>query len=560
MSETSQVEQEQESPRQREPETGRLLPLWFEVTFYAIFLPITLVGFGIMGHSFVVQHRLVRAIRTLSGDLEEVLPSFGDPRFQEAVEALMRHPVKGFLFANQEILQDVEDDPRMSRVLALQKATRWGTVSSRRQVAEQILENMDEHGQIPPEVLTEDVREVLWDIIAERHANPALLPEGEPSEQAIEAATRAMADELRAEEWLNPDRLEPEVHDTVWAMIVRRQDSREPLPLGETAVGWVRGRLTARLLEHLEDADPAQLEDEVRHVVWEIIDQRPPDIVQSYAEERITDVLRWLARGVPTRPTGVERRRLVSYLAGFEKKVFVGPEIRALRRLIAEWSEDENPLAREAAEEFEKMLDEEVTQLSPEVAALCFERADELEDRYSQGLKLLARASAVTLERIVEDERFLDHPHIYQYIFMLSKPYEEVRDSILDGLWLIRHKYFTVRFVSHFATRTEINPVMAAETARLSREEHERILTEQNNRRMRECTELLVRIGLDYVENTDHYAEELQPRDMRRYVIHALELLREDERVGQIAQEGLDRIREADLARPGEPLFFTETG
>ncbi|MFO7957875.1 MAG: hypothetical protein R6X33_12340 [Candidatus Brocadiia bacterium] len=558
MSELTQVEKEQEAPTMREPATGPLLPRWFKVIIYLVLGSLAVFAISFIGRSFVVQHRLTTSTAVLKGDLEQVLPSFSGPRAQQAVEVLARYPVDAFLYLNQEILQDEEDDPRMARALALRKATEWGTISTRRDVVRQLVENMDDEGHISKDVLSEDVLEVLWDIVADRRAVPGTLREDQHTEAAVDEAVRALARALREGGWINVEELDEQVSETIWAFIVTRLASPEPLAVGETAIGAVRRELLSRLQPQVEDLEPAEVSDELRTAVREIIARQPPDPRMTYAEHRITEVLLWLARGAQTMATGVERRRMESLLAQYEKKSFVGTEAKALGEIIAEWSNESDEVARQAAEDFQAMLQGEARQLSPEAARLCYRRADALEDLYQRGIMLLCRAGLVMLEKIVENDRYLDHPHIYQYLTLLGKRFDDVRQTICDGIWLIRTRYYTIRFLSYFASKTSINPVMAVETVRLTREEHERLMRRANNRRMRESVQLLIRIGLDYMANADQYAEQVDDQAVRRYIIHTLEVLRDDERVDDLVAGGLSRLREADKASPAGPRFFTE--
>ena len=110
------------------------------------------------------------------------------------------------------------------------------------------------------------------------------------------------------------------------------------------------------------------------------------------------------------------------------------------------------------------------------------------------------------------------------------------------------------------ASKTSINPVMAVETVRLTREEHERQMRRANSLRMRECVDLLGRIGVDYLENREDYplprADDADDY-MARYVVHPLESLSDEEGVADLASEALERMRAADAAVPGGPVLFT---
>ncbi|MFO8006835.1 MAG: hypothetical protein R6V05_03775 [Candidatus Brocadiia bacterium] len=307
------------------------------------------------------------------------------------------------------------------------------------------------------------------------------------------------------------------------------------------------GRLRSDALE------PGDIE-----VLARLVEQRRAEPERTYAEDRITDVLEWIVEGTPTQPTGVERRRMTSLLMQYEKKSFVAGVAEALDQLRQEWSVSDDQTARSAAEKFAVMLEDQAVGLTEAEAELCRQRADAWEDLYRNGTVLLARAGRTVLEDIVRQGRFLDHPHIYQYISILGNRFGRVRRHVADGVWMLRHNVFAIRFLGEFAARANINPVMAVETVRLTREEHERMMRRANDRRMLECVRLLGRLGVDYVRNTDEYeltrAEE--PNEfVRRYVVHTLETLEEDERVGAEATRALEQIRQADNARPGGPIL-----
>ncbi|MHC4593218.1 MAG: hypothetical protein ACYS8L_11080, partial [Planctomycetota bacterium] len=236
----------------------------------------------------------------------------------------------------------------------------------------------------------------------------------------------------------------------------------------------------------------------------------------TYVEDRITDVLDWLAKGHPGQPKGPEKRRLRALAELYAKRVFLGAEERALRVLMAEWRDDPDPVAQGAADAFDKMLAQQRTELSPEAEALCTQRADEWEQRYREGMTRLAQAGVRMTERILGEYMFVDHPHIYQCLTLLNHRFEEVRQAVAAEAWTLRHNQFTIRFLAYFATSTAINPFMAVETVRLTREENERRMRRAKDRRMREAVRLLGRIGVEYVEHPQDY--DLGVRDPDEFV------------------------------------------
>ncbi len=447
MSEMTETQQGHEARDVREPAAGPLLPRWFKVAFYGTLGPFSLFALVYIAQSLYVQQVMTSAVAVLKGDVAGQLSDLSAPQAQAAVDVLKRHPVRAFLYCNQELLQSEEGDPRMARALALRKAIAWGTTSTRRDTIRSVLAGMTDAGFVEADVLDDQVKGILEGMIEERRASPEM----------------------------------------------------------------------------------------------------------TYAEQRITDVLVWLADGAVTRPTGVEKRRLGSLLAQYEKKAFVGEEAEALIALGAEWSGSSDAAAAQAAERFPEMLAGERSELPPEAAEFCAQRADHWEDMYHQGMLFLAEAGKAALQEALAGGRRVDHPHVYQYISLLGSRFDDLRSSASEGVWLLRHNYFCVRFLSYFASKTAINPVMAVETIRLTREEHEREMRHANARRMRECVQLLGRVGVDYVRNRDDYPlPQADDADeyVRKYVVHALEVLTDDERVGDLAQQALAAITEADSASP----------
>jgi hypothetical protein len=332
------------------------------------------------------------------------------------------------------------------------------------------------------------------------------------------------------------------------------------------AVEWERTstcrELVARVVENMDEegrvSDDFVIDDQMRATLEEMIAQRRADAEMSYAETLVTDVLEWLAAGHPGEPSGPERRRMQALLHQYEKRRFDGSEARALRRMMEEWEASDEPVAREAARAFAQMLEGQQTALSPEAQALCTERADRWDELYREAMVRLAGIARQMLPQIVREERPLSHPHIYRYLSLLCSEFEGVRREVAEGGWLLRHDRFAVRFLSEFACKTTVNPMMAVETARLTREENERQLGRANRRRMQESVALLGRIGLDYVRHPDEYSFGVEDPDefVARFIVHALADLRNEEVVGARVRELLAQLRQADEASPNGPKFF----
>jgi hypothetical protein len=160
---------------------------------------------------------------------------------------------------------------------------------------------------------------------------------------------------------------------------------------------------------------------------------------------------------------------------------------------------------------------------------------------------------------IVKSGVFLDHPHIFQFIGLLDNRFDGVQQEVIDGTWLLRHNRFAVRFLSYYATKTTINPFLAVETVRLTREENQREMRKANERRMKAAVELLGRIGVDYVEHPDDYKNlDRDPQEyVRKWVVSGLSDVSEEPVISAEVRKTLDDIRAADLAQPAGPKFFT---
>lgn len=95
---------------------------------------------------------------------------------------------------------------------------------------------------------------------------------------------------------------------------------------------------------------------------------------------------------------------------------------------------------------------------------------------------------------------------------------------------------------------------------RLTREENERQMRRANGRRMGAAVELLGRIGVDYIQNPDAYALDVRkPGEfVQTQTVGALESVADEETIADLVAEALAGMRQADMARPGGPLFFGE--
>jgi len=455
MSEPTGLEQQQQAPIMREPAVGPLLPRWATVGFYVIFTPFCIFSVFSIVRSLRTQHTLTRAVAVFRGDLSTPGQPLDGQEGRQAMEVLKGHSVDSFLYLNQALLQNEDQDERMARALALRRAMDWGRTSARRQAIERILTHMRDDGSMAPDfAMDADMQRVLDELVKERQADPEM----------------------------------------------------------------------------------------------------------TYVEDLITKALAWVAEGRPTAPKGTEKKRLAALQYQYAKKVFQGTEASALASLAEEWQQESDPTAREAAAAFAKMLAGQTAALSPAADALCAARADEWEQRYRGGMTCVTQASREMVQEIVRSGVFLDHPHIYQYLSLLDHRFEEVRREVIAGAWDLRHNKFTIFFLSYFATKTAINPFLAVETPRLTREEHEREMRRSNEQRMTEAVQLLARIGVDYIERPEDYKDLAKSPDeyVGKYIVGALLEVADERAISNVVRQALQEIRAADLAQPAGPKFFKE--
>jgi hypothetical protein len=172
-----------------------------------------------------------------------------------------------------------------------------------------------------------------------------------------------------------------------------------------------------------------------------------------------------------------------------------------------------------------------------------------------------------------DEELFVDHPHIYQYLSLLGYRYEldhpekfeEVRQFVIDGVYAMRHRKFTLYFLRYFGRKTAINPVMAVETERLTKEQHEREMREANWMRVRNAQKLMTRVFADYLGNPESYLDAEDPQfdseqEVQDYVraklIHPMQDLVEDPTFGDHAREQLEQMRELAREHGAYDQFF----
>lgn len=329
----------------------------------------------------------------------------------------------------------------------------------------------------------------------------------------------------------------------------------------------------------------------------EMIDYRRGLSNPTPAEQRITDVLMWVYEGRPTPPQGPEKRRIQALEKAYQKKSFARVEGGALEALMKEWTAGQGveganaQVAARAAEAFGKMLAGEAVELDSEAAEFVRARSHEYELAYEEGMSRVARAARTMVnlfeatgnakylgwtpaaDETPEERMFVDHPHVYQYVSLLGyrkdpkRPdrFKEVRELVADGVFAMRHRKFVLYFLREFSRKTAINPVMAVETERLTKEEHEREMRQINDERVVQSQRLMERIFVDYLANKGDYqfkdldTEEERDEYVRAKLVHAMQDLVEDLKFGATAREHLRAMREAAAAAGQEDYYFRTT-
>jgi hypothetical protein len=175
-----------------------------------------------------------------------------------------------------------------------------------------------------------------------------------------------------------------------------------------------------------------------------------------------------------------------------------------------------------------------------------------------------------------EEKLFVDHPHIYQYLSLLGYRYEigapekfeGVRELVYDGVYAMRRRKFTLYFLRYFGRKTAINPVMAVETERLTKEQHEREMRETNSERVRNAQKLMTDVFADYLDNPEAYIDKEDPQfdgaaEVQDYVraklIHPMQDLIEDPTFGEHARQQLEKMRQLAREHGVEDEFFRAT-
>ena len=327
----------------------------------------------------------------------------------------------------------------------------------------------------------------------------------------------------------------------------------------EKALQWgtdsARRQLFDELLSHMnpkgEFDEGYVLPEEHARTLTELIEERKADALESYEEQKISEVLEWVAAGHKTSPEGPEHRRLKSLQTKYAKRRFQGKEVRALEEIIEMWEQNKEGVYQQLVGQFRQMLEGSAASVSGDARVICEQNLRQWEDQYLAGRANLAEVAHQLLEKLVAGRKFIDHPPIYVMVRMLDHRHEPVRRSMAECARLLRKSRFTIEYLAAAAKQDTINPVMAVETETMTQEEHEAVLMEANRRRRREAVRLLTEIALEWCQMRAKDGGEnpfdLKVQDAHKFfmdnVVEVFREIAEHEDIKDLAQESAGKLR-----------------
>ena len=316
----------------------------------------------------------------------------------------------------------------------------------------------------------------------------------------------------------------------------------------ESRVRLLLNELLENIRETGEMETSYKLSEESIQTLRELLLERQERPSTSNEEQKITEVLLWLAGGRPTPPVGTEQRRLASLKTRYDKNLFFGAESRVLSMIAEEWEASSDPVRRGVAEKFKLMLRGEPAKLSPEEDKLCSDQAAYWERLYLTGRERLCRVAGELVEIIVRDGIRLDHPNIWDLVRMLDERYEPASRHIVRALITLKANKYTISYLSEAVLRAGVNPVMAVETAKLTKNAHEQLLKEEQLRRRLASLEVMREIARTYCRK-EFSIQGVEPGGQDKFfkekVIRTLKTLINDKQVGERAGAIVDELRKA---------------
>ncbi len=315
-----------------------------------------------------------------------------------------------------------------------------------------------------------------------------------------------------------------------------------------------RRQLFDELLAHLSSEGEIDLDYQLpaahARTLDVLIAERLANPSDSYEAGKITDVLEWIQAARPKPAAGPERRRVKSLSLKYGKRLLPRKEKRVLEGIEAQWRLSADSAQQAAADQFARMRDGQHAELSEASRRLCEEEARKSEEQYLTGRTRVTQVIASLVGTIRSERKTLklDHPVLWDLVRLLQEAHRPARENIAEAVFQLREQHFTLIFLSQFIQKDAINPMMAVETPRLTNDEHEELLKEENLRRRLACIDVAQRIALAYCEEpfTIRKIEpDLQEAFFKDKVIRPLAAVAEDKQVGERASKALAAIQQS---------------
>ena len=290
-----------------------------------------------------------------------------------------------------------------------------------------------------------------------------------------------------------------------------------------------------------------KLSPEYEQTLIDLIKERKESASTSYEQGKITEVLEWVADPERPRAKGPEKRRIRALLANYEKRLFFGREKKVLANMAGQWQEERDQFKTGLVRKFYVMIDGKHIELDEKETEFCRQEGDKWENLYLEGRTRLTEVATKLVSVLVEKSISLDHPHIWDLVNLLHARHPEARNNLAKAVRTLEGRKYTLIYLREFVLRDQINPVMAVETVRLTKDEHEQLLREENVLRRLMSIELLEQIGKDY-RARKFEIQGIDPAERDKFVkekvFSTLEAVLQDKQVGARAQKALDDLGE----------------
>lgn len=476
----------------------RRRPLWV-VICYLIFVPFLVFAMARLSWRMLQQFRIGDAIHVLM-----YCTDHSEAEIERAKEIVKKQPDLGMLFLVQQLQQDADRDERMARAFALRRVMEWSRISTYRVLLGKLYDNMEFNGAVKP-------------------------------------GFALNATEFR------------ELHDLIVARNAAADAGYEERKITEV-LAWVEAVLVERMLHE------AVAEDEDLSAALKA-GKKPSTAGQARVERFVSElkydgvtkdsVLKLFNREWPGEPKGFERVRVRRLLDNYEKKQLRGSERAGLQQVILDWQKSDVAGRKNMVPKLQKVVAGQPASFTAEEVEVCRTSADKLEDQYRKGCIEVARTLREIVVVLAAAHKRVSHPVLYEFTVLLGYKYPEVRDVVSEIIYDLRYHKHVILFLSNQALRSKINPVMAVETAKLTKEEHERILRAENTRRRLAAMELLGRVEIRFCQKPftlltargNEVSIERAKEIMEFNCMRTLQALREDPSVRAEATRILDAIK-----------------